>query len=144
MSAPALLVLDTNVLISAVLFGGTPEAIINLCRSGKTQLVTSDALLVELSGVLRKKFGMESRQVVAIVEELRSVAMVVVPATTVNVIKGDPDDNRVLECAVEAGADFIVSGDTRHLLPLREHDGIPIVSPAGLSDLLTGGHGTAD
>ena len=138
MREPALLVLDTNVLISAVLFGGTPEAIINLCRSGKAQLVTSDAVLAELSGVLRRKFGMESRQVVAIVEELRSSAMVVVPATTVNAIEADPGDNRILECAVEAAADFIVSGDTRHLLPLGEYDGIPIVSPAGLSSRLTG------
>ena len=137
MSAPALLVLDTNVLISAVLFGGTPEGIINLCRSGKTQLVTSDAILVELSGVLRRKFGMESRQVVAVVEELRSFAMVVVPATTVNVIEADPDDNRVLECAVEARADFVVSGDTRHLVALGEYDGIAIVSPAELSGRLT-------
>lgn len=144
MRDPALLVLDTNVLISAVLFGGTPEAIVNLCRSGKTQLVTSDAILVELSGVLRRKFGMEGRQVVAIVEELRSFAMVVVPATTLNVIEVDPDDNRVLECAVEARADFIVSGDTRHLLPLGEYDGISIVSPAGLSDRLTGDLGTVD
>ena len=119
MSAPALLVLDTNVLISAVLFGGTPEAVVSLCRSGQTQLVTSDAILVELSGVLRRKSGMESRQVVAIVEELRSFAVVVVPATTVDAIAEDPDDNRVLECAVEARADFIVSGDTRHLLALR-------------------------
>lgn len=144
MRDPALLVLDTNVLISAVLFGGTPEAIVNLCRSGKTQLVTSDAILVELSGVLRRKFGMEGRQVVAIVEELRSFAMVVVPATTLNVIEVDPDDNRVLECAAEARADFIVSGDTRHLLPLGEYDGISIVSPAGLSDRLTGDLGTVD
>ena len=134
----ALLVLDTNVLISAVLFGGTPESIVNLCRSGKTQLVTSDAVLAELSGVLRRKFGMESWQVVAIVEELRSFAMVVVPAVTVNVIEVDPDDNRVLECAVEARADFIVSGDTRHLLALAEYDGIPIVSPAELGGRLVG------
>lgn len=138
MREPALLVLDTNVLISAVLFGGTPEIIVNLCRSGETQLVTSDAILVELSGVLRKKFGMESRQVVAVVEELRSLALVVVPATTVNAIEEDPDDNRVLECAVEARADFIVSGDTRHLLALGGYEGIEIVSPAGLSGRLTG------
>ena len=137
MSDPTLLVLDTNVLISAVLFGGTPEAIINLCRGGQTQLVTSDAVLVELSGVLRREFGMEGRQVVAIVEELRSFSVVVVPATAVNAIEVDPDDNRVLECAVEARADFIVSGDTRHLLPLGEYEGIPIVSPAGLSSRLT-------
>ncbi len=141
MSAPALLVLDTNVLISAVLFGGTPEAVVNLCRSGQTHLVTSDAILAELSGVMRRKFGMGSRQVVAIVEELRSFAMVVVPATTVNAIEEDPDDNRILECAVEAGADFIVSGDTRHLLALGEYDGIAIVSPAELGGRLSDGKG---
>ena len=93
-------------------------------------MATSDALLAEVAEVLRRKFLWRTDQVVVLLEELRSFALVVVPAEHVDEIEADLADNRVLECAIEAGADFIVSGDTRHLLPLGEYRGIPVISPA--------------
>ena len=65
-----------------------------------------------------------------VLDELRSVALVVVPAKSVRRIVEDPADNRVLECALEGQVDFIVSGDTRHLQPLGSFEGMPILSPA--------------
>ena len=130
MSEPPLLVLDTNIIISALVSSGPPRAVVEACRDGVAQLSMSDALLTEVAEVLRRKFLWRTDQVVVLLEELRSFALVVVPAEHVDEIEADLADNRVLECAIEAGADFIVSGDTRHLLPLGEYRGIPVISPA--------------
>jgi len=93
-------------------------------------LFVSDAILSELAEVMRRKFEWSAGQVAVLLQELRSFALVVAPAKPVNQIDDDPADNRVLECALEAHADVIVSGDTRHLQPLKSFDGIPIFSPA--------------
>jgi len=130
LSQPPLLVLDTNVIIVALLSSGPSRTVVETCRSGVAHMATSDALLAEVAEVLRRKFLWRTDQVVVLLEELRSFALVVVPAEHVDEIEADPADNRVLECAIEAGADFIVSGDTRHLLPLGEYRGIPVISPA--------------
>lgn len=130
MTRPLRVVLDTNVLVSALNADGPPRRIVEHCRSMDAVLVASDAILSELSEVMRRKFGWSAGQVAVLLQELRSFALVVTPARLVNRIAGDPADNRVLECALEAGADLIVSGDTRHLQPLVSFDGIPILSPA--------------
>lgn len=130
MSGPPLLVLDTNVIISALVSPGPPRAVVETCRAGEAQMGTSDVLLAELAEVLRRKFLWRTDQVAILLDEVRSFAVVVIPATRVDEIRLDPADNRVLECALEARADYIVSGDTRHLLPLGEYRGMPVVSPA--------------
>ena len=131
-------VLDTNVIISALLSPGVPRTVMDLCRRQEVLLVLSDAILSELSEVLRRKFDWEANQVAMLLDELRSFAVVVVPAKAVHCIADDPADDRVLECALEAHADVIVSGDTRHLQPLGSFEGIPILSPgrffAGVGD----------
>ncbi len=78
---------------------------------------------------MRRKFLWSAGQVAVLLQELRSFALVVAPAMPVNRIDDDPADNRVLECALEAEADVIVSGDTRHLQALVSFDGIPVLSP---------------
>jgi len=123
-------VLDTNVIISALVSDGPPRAILKLCRSHEVLLVTSDAILTELSEVLRRKFAWEARKVALLLEELRSFAIVVVPAEVVQCINDDPADDRVLECALEGRVDAIVSADTRHLQPLGSFSGMPVLSPA--------------
>ena len=130
MNRPLRVVLDTNVIISALISAGPPRAIVERCRSSEVLLVTSDAILGELSEVLRQKFGWASGRVAVLVDEIRSFAAVVVPGEPVHRIVDDPADNRVLECAMEGRVDVIVSGDTRHLQPLGSFEDIPIVSPA--------------
>ena len=130
MRRPSRVVLDTNVIISALISDGPPRAIVGLCRSRDVQLVTSSAILTELSEVLRRKFGWEASRVEVLLEELRSFAVVVVPEEVVHHIPDDPADDRVLECALEGRVDAIVSGDSRHLQPLGSFCGIPVLAPA--------------
>jgi len=123
-------VLDTNVYISAILFGRKPEEIRKLSQKGKIELLVSEAIIAEVAGVLRKKFDWESWQISQVIDEIREIAILVIPHQTLSVIKEDKDDNRILECAVEGKAYYIISGDKRHLLPLKEYQGIKILSPA--------------
>ena len=123
-------VLDTNVYISAILFGRKPEEIRKLSQEGKIELLVSEAIIAEVAGVLRKKFDWESWQISQVIDEIREIAILVIPHQTLSVIKEDKDDNRALECAVEGKAHYIISGDKRHLLSLKEYQGIRILSPA--------------
>ena len=131
MNRPLRVVLDTNVLISAIIADGRPRRVLELCRSGDTVLYLSDAILAELGEVMRRKFGWNSGQVSVLLNELRAFAVTVTPGRRVTLIACDPADNRVLECALEARADVIVSGDTRHLQPLGSFESMPILSPTG-------------
>ncbi|MFU8819282.1 MAG: putative toxin-antitoxin system toxin component, PIN family [Desulfurivibrio sp.] len=130
------IVCDTNVLISGLLFGGNCRAIIGLVSEGRIDGFTTNALVTELEGVLlRPKFGLEANQVTAIVDLVRQTFMAVAPREAVTAVIDDPDDDAVLEAALAAGVDFVVSGDD-HLLHLREFRGIRIVSPAELIEEL--------
>jgi uncharacterized protein len=120
-------VLDTNICISAVMFGGLPGSLLDLALLRAFTLVISPALLDELDEKLRTKFEMTMEDAAFLRARLESVAKVVEPQETLSVISADPDDNRVLECAVEGQADVIVSGD-RHLLKLANYQGISIVT----------------
>lgn len=124
------IVLDTNVLISAILFNGSPRSILEQVISGSVYCSLSHSILDELRDVLqRPKFGFSPAQAVHVLEELHSVCDVVNPVIRVDVVMADPADNIVLECALEAKANFIVSGD-QHLLAIVEFRGVQILSPS--------------
>ena len=126
------LVCDTNVLVSGLLFGGHCRAILRLVSEGRADGFTSGALLAELEGVLiRPKFGLGRRQVAAAVDLVRQTFVVVAPTERVHVVLDDPDDNAVLEAALAADADAIVSGDA-HLLDVGAFRGIRILAPGSL------------
>jgi putative PIN family toxin of toxin-antitoxin system len=120
-------VLDTNVYISALMFRGLPGSLLDLAFLQSFLLVISPVLLDELDEKLRLKFDVPAEDVAIIREKLKSVAEIVNPDMVLHVIKDDPDDNRVLECAVEGSADYIVTGD-RHLLKLGSYEAIGIVT----------------
>ena len=120
-------VADTNVLISAFLFGGLPRVFVDLGLSGAFGLITSGALLGELDEKLRVKFAVPEAQAGALQTLLRLKATVTHPSFVLNVVSDDPDDNRVLECALAGRADCIVSGD-RHLLRLGSYEGILVLT----------------
>lgn len=124
------IVLDTNVLISAILFGGKPRQVLETAITGSVNLVLSEFILEELRDVLaRPKFHFPRDIIQRISYELRDLAVVVDPPRHLQVVKTDADDNRILECALSAEADVIVSGDP-DLLDLKEFRGIPIWSPS--------------
>jgi putative PIN family toxin of toxin-antitoxin system len=97
-----------------------------MARSGAIRMDTSDAILAETMGVLRDKFGWDGYRLHFARLELRKFAHIVVPMQTLDVT-GDPDDNRILECALAAGSDCIVTYD-QDLLRLGEYGGIRIVT----------------
>jgi uncharacterized protein len=123
-------VIDTNVYISAVLFGGNSETIIEAGRDGQIELLVSPHIITEITDILRKKFNWPHLQISEVMDDVRDTAVIVTPAESVRVIKEDKSDNRILECAVEGRADYIISGDVKHLQSLKAFRGIPILSPA--------------
>lgn len=125
------IVLDTNVLISGFLFpGGSPDKIVRAVLSGRYQNATSPDLLTELRRIFRKKFELAEDRVETLVKLVVDASELVYPTERLDAIKDDETDNRVLECAVTAKAEWIVSGDQRHLLKLRKFGAVEIFSPA--------------
>jgi putative PIN family toxin of toxin-antitoxin system len=123
-------VLDTNVLVSALIFpGGPPETVYRSVIEGRVELVTSRPLLLEFGRVLATKFGWESERARQATRQLARLGRVVKPSESVREIAADPADDRVLEAALEGKASVIISGD-RHLLRLRSWRGIRILSPS--------------
>lgn len=134
------LVLDTNVVVSGLLWHGPPRQVVDAARTGKVSLFTTAELLEELQDVLsRPKFAKRLAEAGVTAEALvlgyAALAALVQPADIKAVIATDPDDDAVLACAVAAQAEAIASGDP-HLLQLGQFQEIPIVSPAQVRALL--------
>lgn len=127
-------VLDTNVVVSGFLWGGVPRQLLQAAREKKLLLYTSAPLLLELADILghakfSHKLAAAQLSVDQLVERYALLTTVVHPAAISPVILDDPDDDQVLACALAAKAELIVSGD-RHLLDLKEHQGIRVVTAA--------------
>lgn len=121
-------VFDTNIYISALHFQGSiPRRILELADVNAFRLLISKQIIAELRGVLRVKFKYELTKLDLMEELILSISQVMEPKNKIKYIKADPDDDRILECAVEGKANFVVSGD-RHLLEIKEYKGIKIIS----------------
>ena len=122
-------VLDTNVLVSATLSDGPPYEILRYCEENTITVITSPGIIEETHDVLnRDKIPFSENQVDEFIEKVMAISRVVSPEIDLTVVDDDPDDDKIIECAVSADADYLVSGDS-HLLNLTEYQGIPIVSP---------------
>ena len=130
-------VLDTNVIISALNFPGNERLVLELALRGRFEFYLSLVILEEVAGVLGRKFGWDVERTAQALRVLENAATVIEPPRRLpEVIAGAHADNRVLECAVAAAADYLVTGDRRHLLPIGEHQGTRIVNaPRFLSAL---------
>ncbi len=129
-------VLDTNVIVSGLNFPGNERMVLELALRGRFELFLSWFILGEVSGVVTRIFGWDQERAVRAVGALQNAATIVEPPRLEEVVEGGHADNRVLECAVAANADYLVTGDRRHLLPLGEHRGASIVNaPRFLSAL---------
>ncbi len=128
-------VFDTNVYISALITpGGTAEKAYLSTINGNITLFTSIAILTETAVKLREKFLWEDDRITTFLQHVSHVAQVIKPTIKLKVLKDDPD-NRILECAKEAKADLVVTGD-RHLLQLKEFDTVKIVTLREFLDIL--------
>lgn len=124
-------VLDTNVLLSAILFGGVPRRLLQVVMDGRLRLVTSRHLLDEFEEILEEKFGFSKAAAVETRSELEILAEVVEPVDVPKVCR-DPDDDQVLAAAQAGAAEVIVTGD-RDLLILEWHGDIEILTPAAMA-----------
>lgn len=137
-------VLDTNVVVSALLWGGTTFRLLQLAQVGDIDLLTSPALTAELARVLGyprlgPRIVARNMTVAQLVNQYQAFAQSVVPHSVPAVIKDDPDDDQVLACAVAGRADLIVSGD-KHLHGLGgQYNGIRIARPADAVRIIEAG-----
>ena len=125
-------VCDTNVFVSALVFGGKPGRILDLAR-GRVIVIWTEAVRHELRRILTSKFGWTDQRVVAVLRELNRTLELVQPAISICACR-DPDDDRILEAAVAGRADCIVSGDA-DLLSMKSFQQIPILTVSAFLEL---------
>ena len=122
-------VYDTNILVSAFIGKGAPNKALMAVYEGKVRLIISHEILLELEDVLsRPKFRYEEHHVHRMVAIIFQASKIVEPEIKVDLVKGDPKDNKIIEAAIAGKVKYIVTGDTRHLLPLKKVGGIRIIS----------------
>lgn len=124
-------VLDTNILVSGLCFGGLPARILRLSLAGRIECLTSPYLVDEFKAVMKLKFPDREAAVLETLNEFAELWRLVPAASRprLAVVSADPDDDHVLECALAGTAECIVSGD-KHLLDLKQYRGIVILTPA--------------
>jgi putative PIN family toxin of toxin-antitoxin system len=133
------IVCDTNILISAFVFpGGPPEQVINLAKVKDVELFLSPDILSEFKKVLTGKFKFSSTEVLEFRERVLAISSLVYPAERIDQIKRCQADNRILECAIEAQANYLITGDKRDILPIGKIENCIIVSPRRFLDIWQG------
>jgi putative PIN family toxin of toxin-antitoxin system len=132
------IVIDTNILVSAILTPeGNPAKILKLVLEGKLNLIISPAILEEIRQVfnypklakLMEKNNITRQEVYGFLDKMSRVALITPGKLEINAIPEDPADNKIIACALEGDADFIISGD-HHLTDLKIFQGIKIIDPA--------------
>jgi putative PIN family toxin of toxin-antitoxin system len=120
---------DSNIYISALNFGGKPLQVLELARAGQIELAISNAIIIETSRILHHKFHWKPSDIEEAVEQILRFTKHLQVEYTLDVVPTDPDDNRILECALKAGSDTVVTGDT-DLLLMGSFRGISIQTPS--------------
>jgi len=129
---------DTNVIVSGLNFRGNPRRMLAAAEAGAIRLCVSPAILAEVADVLqREKFGWDVADAKEATDWISQISDNVAPTQPVDVIKDDPSDNRILECAAAARSRYVISGD-KHLLRLKSFEGKPIVTVAEFLAILQG------
>jgi len=125
-------VIDTNIFVSSLIKkDSVPARLIQLWRENAFLIIISVQILEEIKRVLqyphiKNKYKLTDEEITLAVATIEKDAIVLVDVLELDVIKEDPDDNKVLACALEVRADYIISGD-KHLLALEQYENIPIV-----------------
>ena len=128
-------VIDTNVVISAILFGGVPGKLIDLWKTGRMVPLITEEIMTEYIRVLAyPKFKLSEEEINYIIhQEILPFFKVVKSVPGSLIIKEDPDDDKFIQCAEAGKATIIISGD-RHLLALKSHHNIKILTPSQILD----------
>ena len=128
-------VLDTNVYISAIISGGMCEKLLERLSQKEGLIFISPFILNEIQEILTRKFGWNRSMIKTVTEDLNEKTVMIKSGLKVDLIKSKKDDNRILECALAANADFLISGDKKHILPLGKINGVQILSPRKFLDV---------
>lgn len=123
---PDRVVFDTNILISALVYGGNPQEALRLALTKQIQAIISPILQAELIDIITKKFPLSLTEMYLLKEEIERSFIIVNPQMDLDVVR-DNDDNRVLEAAVEGECDFVITGD-KDLLDLGQFENIKIIT----------------
>lgn len=124
---------DTNVLISATFWHGDSEKIIDKAENKEVTLVLSKEILEEYNKVIeyeeiKEKIKNKDLEMKKAMLKIGAISEIVDVNSKVDVVKDDPDDNKIIECAIDGNSEFIITKD-RHLLKLKEYKGIKIFTP---------------
>ena len=123
------IVFDTNVLISATLWhNSVAQKFLFKCIQENTQIFSSQEIIEEYKEILARDFGYNKQEIGEILERVLRFVTLVIPDKKIEAVKEDADDNKIIECAIEADAEYIISYDN-HLLKLKGYQGIKIVRP---------------
>src|SRR4051812_31033729 len=122
---PAEVIFDTNILFSATGWRGNPFKCLELARSGKIRAATCIEILTEFAEKLSTKLSFSDRQIDETLADYLRFHRFVEIRGLLNVVERDPEDNAILECAIVANSNYVVTGDD-DLLVLREYQGIQI------------------
>jgi putative PIN family toxin of toxin-antitoxin system len=129
------IVCDTNVLLSMLGFpGGRLDSLWEIIQNGDVQLFLSEFILQELAKNLRVKVRLETNDVQTVLGLLKGRAKMVEPTERIHVVRRKDSDNRILECAVAANAQVLVTGNFKDLVPLKSFQGIAILAPRAFLD----------
>ena len=120
---------DTNFLISATQWDySVAHKLLKKFIFSDAEIFTTQDILDETSKVLERDFEYSKDEAKNIIEKILLFAKLIKPKQKIDIIKDDPDDNKVIECAVESSSDYVVTYD-RHLLRLKLYKGIKIIRP---------------
>lgn len=123
---PDRIVVDTNILISAFVYGGYPEQVLRTVFKKETIAVISPVLISELLEVLRKKFDFSFKKIIEIESKIKKFFLLYYPTESIHILKDEPD-NRLLEVAIEGNCKYIITGD-KELLKLSHYKNTYILS----------------
>ncbi|HJZ05315.1 putative toxin-antitoxin system toxin component, PIN family [Candidatus Amesbacteria bacterium RIFCSPHIGHO2_01_FULL_48_32] len=122
-------VFDSNIYVSNLHFGGAISKMFDAIKERKITVCVSEEVVKEVIQTLANKFKWNKDNLLEAEKLVSTVGEYITTTPTVSVVKSDPTDNKILACAQAANADYIVTGDKKHLLPLKKFKGIPILSP---------------
>ena len=122
--------LDTNILVSGLMYRGNERSVLDHARNGSYDLVLSPHILRELASVMQRRFRWTVADVAENDDDLRAIAIVINPPPVATGITGHVPDDLILDCVAAANADFLVTGDRQHLLPIRKYANARIVTAA--------------
>lgn len=130
------IVVDTNFLVSATQWDySISHKLLEKLIRNNDEVFTTKEILEELEEVLKRDFLYNNDEVNSITERVLQFLSLVIPRKKINIIKEDDDDNKIVECALESNAEYIISYD-KHLLRLKEYQGIKIVRPEEILKML--------